>query len=122
MKKDNNLKEKSFQFSLDAIQLYKVLINKKEFILSKQLIRSSTSVGAQIREAEYAQSNADFIHKLSIAQKEINESIYWLEILQKSEFITTQEFNLIYFKAIEILKILISIIKKLKSKKLITNT
>jgi four helix bundle protein len=122
MKKANNLKEKSFQFSLDAIQLYKVLINKKEFILSKQLIRSSTSVGAQIREAEYAQSNADFIHKLSIAQKEINESIYWLEILQKSEFITTQEFNLIYFKAIEILKILISIIKKLKSKKLITNT
>jgi four helix bundle protein len=121
MKRDNNLKEKSFQFALESIQLCQNLYDKKEFILSKQLIRSATSVGAQIREAEYAQSNADFIHKLSIAQKEINESIYWLEILQKSNWISVENFNPIHFKAIEILKILISIIKKLKSKRLTTN-
>ena len=97
-------------------------LSQLEFILSKQLIRSGTSVGAQIREAEYAQSDADFIHKLSIAQKEINESIYWLELLQKSDWISVEDFNPIHFKGIEILKILISIIKKLKSKRLTTNT
>jgi four helix bundle protein len=121
MKKANNLKEKSFQFALDIIKLSQTLLNKKEYIISKQLIRSGTSVGAQIREAEFAESRADFIHKLSLAQKEINESIYWLEILQKSEWITIEEFNPIHFKAIEILKILISIITKVKNKKLITN-
>jgi four helix bundle protein len=122
MTKQNNLKDKSFQFALQTIQLCQSLYDKKEFILSKQLIRSGTSVGAQIREAEYAQSDADFIHKLSIAQKEINESIYWLELLQKSDWISVEDFNPIHFKGIEILKILISIIKKLKSKRLTTNT
>ena len=120
MKKANNLKDKSFQFALDSIKLCLWLQNRKEFIISKQLFRSSTSVGAQVREAEYAESNADFIHKLSIAQKEINGSIYWLELLEKSDLIIISEFHQIHFKAVEILKILISVITKLKNKKQIT--
>ena len=75
----NILKEKSKVFAIDVIRLYKKhCAEQKEYVLSKQLLRSGTSVGAMIREAEYGQTKKDFIYKLSIAQKEINESIYWL--------------------------------------------
>lgn len=80
--KENTLKEKSFKFALLIIKFIKKLIDeKKEYVLSKQLLRSGTSVGANIREAQNAQSKADFIHKLSIFQKECNETMYWLELL-----------------------------------------
>ena len=86
--KKNVIKEKSFSFALEVIQIYKKLSSeKKEFIMSKQLLRSGTSIGANIREAEYAQSKADFISKLSIALKEANEADYWIELLHISGYI-----------------------------------
>ena len=74
MEKKNVIKEKSFEFAKEIVYLYKVLAEKREYVLSKQLLRSETSIGANIREAEHAQSKADFIHKLSISLKEANET------------------------------------------------
>lgn len=80
------LKDKSYSFAVRIVNLFKFLQNeKKEYILSEQLMRSGTSVGALVREAEFAESKADFIHKLAIAQKECSESIYWLELLQDTD-------------------------------------
>ena len=77
--KKNIVKDKSFDFAIRIVKLYQYLTTEKnEYILSKQLLRSGTSVGAMVRESEHAQSKADFIHKLSIAQKESNEILYWL--------------------------------------------
>jgi four helix bundle protein len=82
MMKKNIVKDKSFEFAVRVVKLFKYLsIQEKEFVLSKQLLRSGTSVGAMIREAEHAETKKDFIHKMAIAQKEINETIYWLELL-----------------------------------------
>ena len=82
MVKRNILKEKSFTFALDIVHTYKLICNEhKEFTMSKQMLRSGTSIGANVREAEYAQSKADFIHKLPIALKEANETDYWLDLL-----------------------------------------
>lgn len=112
--KPNIIKEKSFIFALDIVQLYKKIIDKKEFVLSKQLLRSGTSIGANVREAEYAQSKADFIHKLSIALKEANETDYWIEILHLSGFIDFEEFTYIKPKISEQLKLLTSIVNTSK--------
>ncbi len=82
--RENIVKSKSFGFAIKTVNLYKYLCNdKKEFVLSKQLLRSGTAVGALVREAEHAESRADFIHKMAIAQKECNESIYWIELLKE---------------------------------------
>ncbi len=84
--RENVIKNKSFQFAIRIVKLYQFLYNeKKEFILSNQLLRSGTSIGAMVREAEHSESKADFIHKLAIAQKEINETIYWLELLKENK-------------------------------------
>ena len=83
---------------------------RKEFILSKQLLRSGTSIGANVRESQNAQSKSDFIHKLSISQKETDETLYWIELLYKTEFITKAEYNSIYSDCNELLKIIRSII------------
>lgn len=105
--KDNPLKDKSFDFALRIINLFKILKEKrKDFILSKQLLRSGTSIGANIREAQNAQSSADFIHKLAIAQKECDETIYWLELLHQSDFLDEKEFQSIVNDANQILKML----------------
>lgn len=123
MKESKNiLKVKSFDFAKRVIKLYKFLTeNKNEYILSKQLLRSGTSVGALVREAQNAESNKDFIHKLSIAQKECDESLYWLELMHASAFLTKQEFSSIYAEAGEILKIIKSTILTMKSKILNTS-
>jgi len=114
--KENIIKTKSFAFSIRIVKLYRYLCNdKKEYVLSKQLIRSGTSVAALIREAEQAESRLDFKHKLSIAQKEINESIYWLELLRATDYLLDEQFASINHDAIEIIKILTSIIKSTKS-------
>lgn len=82
--KENIVKQRSFEFAIRTVKLYRFLCEKqKEYVLSKQLLRSGTSVGAMVREAEHAESKTDFKHKLSIAQKEINESLYWLELLKR---------------------------------------
>jgi len=112
------LGEKSFLFALRIIRLYRYLVsNHKEFILSKQILRSGTAIGALIKESEYAQSKADFINKLSIALKEANETEYWLLLLVKSDYITTPMFQSIEPDIKELLKLLISSIKTAKKNK-----
>jgi four helix bundle protein len=114
--KDSTIKQKSFRFALRIIQLYKYLqSNKHEYVLSKQLLRSGTSIGASVSEAKHAESKADFIHKLAIAQKEANETCYWIELLWQSDFIEKNEYDSIFKDISEIQKILSSII--LTSKK-----
>lgn len=92
MEKKNVIKEKSFEFAKEIVYLYKSLVDKKEFVLSKQLLRSGTSIGANVRESEHAQSKADFIHKLSISLKEANETEYWLDLLYETNYLTDEEF------------------------------
>ena len=105
--KENVLKDKSFAFALACINLYKLLTDqKREFVMSKQLLRSATSVGANIRETQNAESKMDFVHKLAIAQKEYDESIYWLELLEASGFILKQQFKTHQELTSEILKML----------------
>jgi len=115
--KQNIIKEKSFVFALRIIKMYNFLKeHKKEFILSKQLLRSGTSIGAMVRESINAETPKDFIHKLSIAQKECDETCYWLELLKEADYLTEKEFVSIYNDAIEILKIIRAIIIKSKQK------
>jgi four helix bundle protein len=115
--KNSALKEKSFKFAVRIVNLNKHLReDKKEFIISKQVLRSGTSVGAMVREAEQAESKADFVHKLAIAQKEINETLYWLELIQATEYLSDKEFESINNDAIELIKLLTSSIKTTKQK------
>ena len=114
--KKSILKEKSFKFAIRIVNLYKFLCEiKKEFVISKQILKSGTSVGAQAREAEYAESKADFVHKMAILQKEINETIYWLELLLATDYISKADFESLNADAVEILKIGTSSIKTAKS-------
>lgn len=115
---ENILLKKSTCFAIRVINLYKYLCkSKKEYTLSKQLLRSGTSIGASIREANYAQSRRDFISKMSISLKETNETQYWLELLYETNYITKVEFESMSKDCIEILKILQSSIITAKSKK-----
>ena len=98
-----------------CVQLCKRLEQNREFIISNQLLKSGTSVGAKLRESYFAESRSDYIHKLSISLKEINESLYWLELLFLEKIIDDSEFENLNNQGVEILKILIAIIKKLKS-------
>lgn len=108
--------EKSMNFSVRIVRLYQYLCKeKKEFILSKQLLRSGTSIGANLREAKYAQSTNDFISKNSIALKEAAETEYWLELLFHTEFLTEKEYNAIKSDCSQLIKILTSIIKTTKT-------
>lgn len=113
---ENVIKNKSFAFAIRVVKLYQFLCEtKKEFILSKQLLRSGTAVGALVREAEHAESKSDFKHKMSIAQKEINESLYWLELLKETSYLTNEQFQTINADAVEIIKLLTSIVKTTKT-------
>ena len=114
--KENVIKEKSFLFAIEIVSLYKVLVERKEFVLSKQLLRSGTSLGANVRESEHAQSKADFIHKLSIALKEANETEYWIDLLFETKYLSQTEFDIIKPKIVELLKLLTSIINTSKTK------
>ncbi len=114
--KENVVKNKSFRFAIRIVRLYQFFVtDKNEFVISKQLLRSGTSVGAMVREAEHAETKKDFIHKMAIAQKEINESIYWLELLKETDYLNHSEFESIYGDAIEIIKLITSIIISTKS-------
>jgi len=120
--KENVVKTKSVAFAVRIINLYKFLnFEKKEFVMAKQILKSGTSVGACIRESENAESKSDFKHKLSIAQKEINETIYWLELLKETQFIEKNQFESLHTDAIELMKLLTSILKKLKTASPINN-
>lgn len=109
-KKENIIHEKSFAFAVRIVKLYKFLVSKKETVLSKQLLRCGTSVGANVREAINTESRADFIHKLSISQKEISETGYWLDLLFTTEYFKEKEYQSIKTDADEISKIIRSII------------
>ena len=111
--KENILKEKSMSLAVRMVNLYKYLTGeKREFVLSKQILRSGTSVGAMVYESEHSEST--FIHKLAIAQKEINETLYWLELLSKTNYITPKEYDSIRTDATEVIKLLTSILKTIK--------
>lgn len=105
------IKVKSFDLAISGVNFYKYLVTeRKEFVMSKQFLRSITSVGANVREAVNAQSKLDFIHKLAIAQKECDESLYWFELLNATKYIEEIDFNPIYKQTTEVLKIIKSII------------
>jgi len=111
MKQPNVTLQKSFDFAVRIIHLYQYLKDqKKEFVISKQLLRAGTSVGANIREAYNAESDRDFIHKFGIAQKECDETAYWLELSKTTHFLTQQDFESIHTDCQELLKIIKSII------------
>lgn len=111
----HNIQEKSFNFAIRIVKLCKLLRTERgEYTLSKQLLRSGTSIGANISEAQNAQSRADFVSKLSIALKETTESKYWLRLLHATDYLTNEEFHSVYTDCSEIEKILVSSIKSIK--------
>lgn len=111
--KKSIIKGKSFDFALKSIELYYQLTEAKEFIISKQFLRSATSIGANVNEALAAESKADFIHKMAIASKEARETLYWLELLDKSNRLEVSLASYI-FDCEEMVKILTSIVKTTK--------
>jgi len=117
--KENVLKEKSYAFALRIVKLYKYLCTHKEYVLSKQVLRSGTAVGALVSEAEFGQSKADFISKLSIALKEANETLYWLCLLRDSEYIEDKMFQSMKPDIEELIKLLVSSNKTAKQSKFI---
>lgn len=119
--KESNIRKKSFAFAIRIVKLYQYLCEqKKEFVLSKQILRSGTSVGAMVRAAEHAETKKDFVHKMAIAQKEINEKIYWLELIAATDYLAKKEFESLINDAVEFIKIITKIIKNTKQN-LITN-
>lgn len=114
------IKKKSFLLAIAGVNFYKFLVSeKKEYVMSKQLLRSLTSIGANVREALNAQSKTDFIHKLSISQKECDETMYWLELLKETDYISENDFKIMHEQSFEVLKIIRSII--ITSKKTINS-
>ena len=117
MAKYNILQEKTFAFAIRIVNLYKYLCEeKKEFVLSKQILRSGTSIGANVEEGIGGQSDRDFISKLNIAYKEARETIYWLKLLNATNYISEKQFNNIHDDAEQICKILAKIIVTMKKK------
>ncbi len=110
MKQPNIIAELSFDFAIQVIKLYKQLIDKKEFVLSKQLLRSGTSIGANVEEASAGQSKRDFITKMAIASKEARETRYWLRLLRESQIIQ-MDFAIYLDKVESIIRILTKIVK-----------
>ena len=111
----NIIEEKSFSFAVRIVKLYKRLCSDKhEFVLSKQLLRSGTSIGANIEEADGAQSKKDFLHKVSIAYKEARETSYWLRLLKDSKYLSETDANELLQKIDELCKIMVAIIKTTK--------
>ena len=108
---------KSRDFALRIIKLYRFLIESRVYDIAKQILRCGTSIGANVAEAECAESDSDFIHKLTIALKEANETEYWLDLLWRSDLITLQQYESLNNDCIELIKILKSIINSMKQKK-----
>lgn len=107
MKTNNIIQEKSFAFAIRIINAYKFLINeKKEFVLSKQMLRSGTSIGANVEEAIGGQSKADFLSKISIAYKEARETLYWIKLLKETEYLTTEMADSLLIDVEEICRII----------------
>jgi len=117
MNKENIIQEKSFAFAIRIVNLYKYICDeKKEYVLSKQILRSGTSIGANIEEGLGGQSNKDFISKLSVAYKETRETIYWLKLLTKTDFLSKEQADSILEDAEELCKIIAKILLTMKGK------
>ena len=115
MKADSVIDQKSVAFGIRIVKVCRFLQeNKKEFVLSKQLLRSGTAIGAMIKESEFAESKADFIHKLSIALKEANETKYWLLLLHESEYFNDSSYESENEDCLNLIRLLVSIIKRMK--------
>ena len=115
MRNENLIEIKSFEFAIRIVNLYKLLTSeKKEFVLSKQLLRCGTSIGANVAEAQKAQTKADFNSKMYIALKEANESDYWIRLLHRTEYLTISQYHSIDKDIREIISILMSITKSIK--------
>ena len=114
MEKSNPIREKSYSFALQIVRFCKIMIEKKEYILSKQLMKSGTSIGANVEEALQGQSRKDFIAKLSISLKEAHETVFWLRLIRDSEYATSEEVRPLFEKLDEIISLLTSIIKTSK--------
>jgi four helix bundle protein len=113
--KENVVKDKSFAFALRIVKVYKFLCDeKREFVLSKQLLRSGTAIGALVREAEQGESRADFIHKMSVALKEANESDYWIELLYQAGYLEQSGYQSLVADCRELLRLLTAIVKTSK--------
>ena len=113
---DNVIENKSFQFAIRIVRLYKFLCEeKKEYILSKQLLRAGTSIGANVTESQQAQSKPDFVSKISIALKEASETKYWIKLLGATEYLSENQTKSILDDCVEIEKILVTILKSAKN-------
>lgn len=114
--KSNSLKDKSYAFAIKIVKLSQMLVSeKREFVLSKQTLRSGTAIGALIRESEFAASKADFINKLTVSLKEANETEYWLMLLYDTDYLDNDEFVQLRFECKELIAMLVSSIKTSKS-------
>ena len=112
---ENIVKSKSYAFALRIVNLcLNLQEQRREYVLSKQLLRSGTAIGALVREAEHAESKLDFIHKMSIALKEANETAYWLELLRDAKLLSDRDYEPIHDNAVEILRLLTSIVNSAK--------
>jgi len=117
-KRENVVLEKSFAFAVRTIKLYQFLVKeKKEFVLSKQILRSGTSIGANVEEADGGISKADFSAKMSIAYKEAKETLYWLKLFKETEFIDQKLFNSLSEDCDELCRILCTILKSSRTRK-----
>ena len=117
MAKYNILQEKSFAFAVRIVKMYKFLCEEqKEYVLSKQILRSGTSVGANIEEGIAGQSDKDFLSKISISYKEARETVYWLKLLSATDYLTKEQADSLIFEADELCKILSKIITTTKAK------
>ena len=114
MMKENVIKEKSILFAIRIVNLYKFLNEKGEFVMSKQILRSGTSIGANIAEAVRAESDNDFVHKLSISRKEGEETLYWLDLLFRTDYLSSDMYRFVFSDCEEIQKLLTSIILSTK--------
>jgi four helix bundle protein len=113
--KKNVVKDKSFAFALQVLSLSRYLNEeKREYVLSKQVLRSGTAIGALVREAEHGESKADFVHKLSIALKEANETLYWLELLHQGKVISEGQYEVLFGDCDELVRLLVAIVKTSK--------
>ena len=110
MKKDNIILEKTFDFALGIIKLYKKMMEQKEYVLSKQILRSGTSIGANVEEATAAISKRDFAHKMSISSKEARETKYWLRLIQHSQIVKVDVSDMLN-QIEELIRVLTSIVK-----------
>ena len=117
--KESIIQRKSFEFAVRITQLCRTLRkDEREFVLTSQLLRSGTSIGANVREALNGQSTRDFIYKMTIGQKECDETRYWLELLLATEFVSRTQYDLLHEEATELLKVIRSIVLTTKSKQL----